>query len=273
MIKRNFSFLLNKLFFSFSKRKEKFGLKISTWFLLACTLNFLVIGCIKGKLMPQAEQPQLVSPEEKAREESSKIARLTIGTLRTTYKLGEAIPLELKLNVGKFDLLVPKDSVESEKMVSQLVVKSAEGTEIKCLKTIPQIKSKELTKDGKSVQGQPGIELKADTEISTSIENLLEYYTLTQPGVYTAQLNIVIPVYKETVVQKPDNILELEGEINAFQSDSRLSADKKQQAIAALREEISMLEEQGSLSQMFVILDSFRGNAELQSNVIKFVIQ
>jgi hypothetical protein len=224
-------------------------------------------------LIPQAEQPQSISPEEKAREEASKIARLTIGTPKTTYKLGEAIPLELKLNVGKFDLLVPQDSVESEKMVSHLVVESAEGAKIECRKTIPQSKPKELTKEGKSVQGQPGIELKADTEISASIENLLEYYPLTQAGIYTAQLNIVLPVYKETVVQKPDNILELEEEINAFQSDSRLSADKKQQAIAALREEISMLEEQSSRPQMFVILDSLRGNAELQSNIIKFTIQ
>ncbi|MBM3239216.1 hypothetical protein FJZ31_23220 [Candidatus Poribacteria bacterium] len=246
-------------------------LKVSTWFLLACTLNFLVIGCIRG--MPQAEQPQAVSPEEKAREEASKIARLTIGTPKTTYKLGEAIPLELKLNVGKFDLLVPQDSVEAEKMISHLVVESAEGIKIECRKTIPPSKPKELKKEGKSVQGQPGIELKADTAISVSIENLLEYYPLTQAGVYTAQLNIVLPVYKETVVQKPDNILELEAEINAFQSDSRLSADKKQQAIVALREEISMLEEQGSRPQMFVILDSLRGNAELQSNVIKFTIQ
>jgi hypothetical protein len=248
-------------------------LKISAWFLLACTLNFLVIGCIRGKLIPQKEQPQSMSPEEKAREEANKIARLTIETPKTTYKLGEAIPLELKLNVGKFDLLVPQDSVETEKMVSQLAVTSAEGTKIECLKTIPQPKPKELTKDGKAVQGQPGIELKADTEISTSIENLLEYYPLTQPGVYTAQLNIVLPVYKETVVQKPDNILELEEEINAFQSDSRLSADKKQQAIAALRDEISMLEEKGSRPQMFVVLDSLRGNAELQSNMIRFTIQ
>ena len=248
-------------------------LKISTWLLLAYMLNFLVIGCIGGKLIPQAEQPQSLSPEEKAREESSKIARLTIEMPKTNYKLDEAIPIELTLNVGKFDLLVPQDSVEPEKMVSHLVVKSAEGTEIECLKTIPQPKPEGLKKAGKSVQGRPGAELKAGTEISASIENLLEYYPLTQPGSYTAQLNIVLPVYKETVIKKPDSILELEEEIKAYQSDSRLPANKKQQAVAFLREEIEMLEEQGSRPQMFVILDSFRGNAELQSNVIKFTIQ
>lgn len=222
--------------------------------------------------MPQAEQ-QSLSPEEKAREESSKIARLNIKTPKTTYKLDEAIPIELKLNVGKFDLLVPQDAVEPEKMVSHFVVKSAEGTEIKCLKTTPQPKPKTLKKDGKSVQGRPGTELKANTEISASIDNLLEYYPLTQPGAYTAQLNIILPVYKESVMKKPDSILELEEEIKAFQSDSRLPANKKQQAVAALREEIEWLEEQGKRPQMFVILDSFRGNAELQSNVIRFTIQ
>ncbi|MBC8229667.1 hypothetical protein H8E77_08995 [bacterium] len=248
-------------------------LKISTWFLLACMLNFLTIGCIRGKLIPQAEQSQSLSPEEKAREEASKIARLTIETPKTTYNLGETIPIELKLDVGKFDLLVPQDSVGPEKMVSQLVVKSAEGTEIKCSKTIPQPKSEPLKKDGKSVQGQPGTDLKSDTEISESIENLLEYYPLMQPGAYTVQLNIVLPVYKESLMKKPDIILELEEELKAFQSDSRLSADKKRQAVAALQEEIEMLEEQGKRSQMYVILASFRGNAELQSNVINFTIQ
>lgn len=246
-------------------------LKISIWLLFACMITLLVIGCLAGKLTPQAEQ-QSLTPEEKEREEASKIARLTIKMPKTNYNLDEAIPIELKLNVGKFNLLVLSDSVEPEKMISHLVVKSSEGTKIESRKTIPQAKPEVLKKDGKSVQGRPGVELKAGAEILNSIENLLEYYPLTQPGEYTAQLNIVLPVYKETVVKKPDSILELEEEIKAFQSDPRLPANKKQQAIAALQEEIDMLEEQGKRPQMFVILDSFRGNAEIQSNVIKFTI-
>jgi len=224
-----------------------------------------------GKLTPQAEQ-QSLTPEEQAREETSKIARLTINMPKTIYTLGEAIPIELKLNVGKFDLLVPEDSVEPEKMISHLVVKSVEGTKIESRKIIPQSKPEVLKKDGKSVQGRPGTELKAGTKISNSIENLLEYYPLKQPGEYTAQLNIVLPIYRETVVKKPDSILELEEEIKALKNDPRLPANKKQRAAAILQQEISMLEEEGQRPQMFVILDSFRGNAEIQSNVIKFTI-
>jgi len=248
-------------------------LKFSAWLILACLFNFLLIGCIKGKLTPQAEQPQSMSPEEKAREEASKIALLTIKTPKTNYGLGEPIPIELKINVGKFDLFVLKDAVETERMASQLVIKSSAGTEIKSIKKIRQSKPEPLKKDGKQVQGRTGAELKADTEISGSIENLLEYYPLNQPGEYTAQLNIVLPVYKENVIKKPDSILELEEEIKLIKNDSRLPDNKKQVAVFALQDEITLLEEQGKRPQMFVLLDSFRGNAELQSNVIKFTVQ
>ena len=110
-------------------------LKISIWLLFACMISLMIIGCIAGKLTPQAEQ-QSLTPEEQVREEASKIARFTIKMPKTTYNLDEAIPIELKLNVGKFNLLVPEDSVEPEKMASHLVVKSADGSQIESRKII-----------------------------------------------------------------------------------------------------------------------------------------
>ena len=119
-----------------------------------------------------------------------------------------------------------------------------------------------------------GIKLEKGTEMPYSIDNLLEYFPMTQPGAYTAQVNLELPLCKDFIVKKPKQIENLEAQIADYEKSTRLSANKKQIAIAALQEEIKNLEAEGNFkSEMFVVLSSFRGDAEIQSNVIEIKIQ
>jgi len=209
--------------------------------------------------------------ESKRKAKSSKIATLTIETTKKSYQQGEAIPLKLTLKTVEFDLLMKRYSAEM--LVSQMTVKSADGTEIKRQKGVLEPAAKTLTKDGKKVECQLGIKLEKGAEKLYSIDNLLEYFPMTQPGVYTAQVNLELPLYKDFIVKKPRQIENLEVQIADYEKSARLSANKKQVAIAALQEEIKSLEAEGDFkSEMFVVLSSFRGDAEIQSNVTEITI-
>lgn len=219
---------------------------------------------------PTTEESKQPAKSEKQKE-SRKIATLIIETPKKSYKQGEAIPLKLTLKAGKFDLLMKRYSAEM--LASRMTVKSADGTEIKRQKGVLEPTAEPLTKDGKRVECQPGIELKKDAEMSYSIDNLLLYSPMMQPGGYTAQVNLKLSLYKDFVVKKPWKIADLEDQIAHYEKSTRLSANKKQIAIAALKEDIKSLEGEGLKSEMFVVLSSRRGDVEIQSNLIKITLK
>jgi len=253
-----------------------------TLLLLCCIVT--AVGCIPQTGQQQVEQPQPAPGEEEKQTteasqqpvksekqaESKKIATLAIKAPKKSYEQGEAIPLKLTLKTG-FDLLMKKYSAEM--LLSRLIVKSEDGTEIKFQRRIVEPAAKILKKDGKRVECQPGAELKKGAEKSYSIDNLLEYFPITQPGVYSVQLNLKLPIYKDSFVQKPPQILEFEEQIAEYKKNPRFPENKKQMAIAALQEEIKMLEKEGVRPEMFVVLSSWRGDAEIQSNLIEITIQ
>lgn len=242
--------------------------------LFPCMLMLTIIGCLtRGSAPTQTDKPQVTASEAPARAESRRIAVFTLETPKAIYQLSEAIPLTIILKSGEFDLLLSQASLTPERMATHLIIVSADGTPLELSKTIPEPRAKMLEKDGQSVQGQPGIELKAGSEMSISIDNLLDYYPLTQPGAYKVELDMRLPIYRDSVTEKPESIRELEEEIKAFQNAPSLPENKKQQAIAVLKEEIQQLEAQGKQSQMFVVLSSMRGSAELQSNTITVTVK
>ncbi len=221
----------------------------------------------KKEVIEAKKQP--VKSEKQAK--SSKVATLNIETPEKNYTQGEAIPLKLTLKAGKFDLLMKEYSAEM--IVSRLSVKSEDGTEVKCQKNFLAPAAKPIKKNGKKVECQPGAFLEKGAEKSYSINNLLEYFPMTQPGFYKAQLNLKLQIYTDSVIQKPPKIRDVEEQIAEYKKSTRLSANKKQIAIAVLQEEIKTLEKEGVKSKMFVVLSSWRGNAEIQSNLIEIAIR
>jgi hypothetical protein len=84
-----------------------------------------------------------------------------------------------------------------------------------------------------------------------------------------------LKVYRESLADQSPQILELEREIASVQSNTKLPADAKQEAIARLKEEMEFIQSsvEEKSTDIYLPLNSFRGSAELQSNVVQLTIQ
>ncbi|HIE27126.1 TPA: hypothetical protein EYP66_07560 [Candidatus Poribacteria bacterium] len=238
------------------------------WILILLTVGVFIIGCAPYKLLPKKEKPATETTE------SAKVATLQLELSKTNYATGEAIPVTLKLKLGKFDLLVPQDNIEGASAFSGLVLKTATGEEVKPNKPFGVTSTpKTLYERGEAVQCIPGVELKAHSEISAVLEDLSDYYPLTTQGRYSMQVVTDLKVYKEILVEKSPQVRMIEEEIASIRSAPNLPADAKQDAIAALQADLSLYLSDEDAEKTYLPLNSFRGSAKLQSNIVEFTIQ
>jgi hypothetical protein len=238
------------------------------WLLILLLAGVVIIGCAPSKLLPKKEKLATETTEP------AKVATLQIGLAKTNYAMGEAIPVMLKLKLDKFDLRVPQDNIEGASAFSGLVLRTATGEEVKPDRSIGIATApKTLYEKGEAVQCIPGVELKAHSEISATLEDLLDYYSLTTPGRYSMQVVTDLKVYKEMLVEKSPQVRMIEEEIAGIRSAPNLPADAKQDAIAALQADLSLYLSDENGEKIFLPLNSFRGSAKLQSNIVEFTIQ
>lgn len=231
--------------------------------------SVVVIGCLGGssETPVQVQTTSAVNPPT--------ILELNLSSSKPIFSVDENIPLELQIQVGKFDLLVPYAAVEGESVFTNLVVKNAMGENVKpkrsiALDDIP----KTLMREGNHVSCIRGTDLKAGTVRNALLENLNTHYKL-DPGDYTLQIRMNLKVYRESLQDQSPQIIEYEREIAAIQNSPKLPASEKQQAVAQLREEIEFMRSkmEGKLDQIFLPVNSLRGTAELESNVASLKIQ
>ena len=111
---------------------------------------------------------------------------LSLTTPRLTYASQETIPLELRIQGGAFDLLVPFVNVAPSGAFRQLRVTDTNGTIVESNRSIAQATSEEIfiEKDGKSIQCIQGFELKSAATQVVSLKDLRKYYQF-QKGSYT----------------------------------------------------------------------------------------
>jgi hypothetical protein len=241
------------------------------WFWILLTVGVVIIGCAPSKFLPKKEKP---GTEMQAKPTESKVATLQLNLSKTNYAIGEAIPVTLTLKLDKFDLLVPQDAVESPNAFYSLILKTATGEEVRPGKALGIASApKTLYEKGEAVQCIPGVELKASSENSATLEDLSDYYDLTTPGRYSLQVIKDLKVYKEILTEKSPEVREIEETIASIRSDPNLPADAKQDAIASLQSDLSLYMSDANAEKKFLPLDSFRGSAKLESNVVEFTIQ
>jgi hypothetical protein len=239
----------------------------------ACKATSTSKQIVKPESESETKSEKVVQTVAEERPED-KIAKLTIQTPKNAYNLGEAIPLNLSLKVGDFDLKLPKFSVEDQTLLSKIEVKSEEGTIVPPLKTLVEPRPQSQNLEGKIVRLKPGIEIKARNAVDVSTNNILKYYDLKKPGKYTFQCNVVLEVYREMIEEKPRRVRELEQEIAEIDRNAKIPAESKATAIQTLREEIQdALAEQKGPRQQFVVLDTYRGKAEIRSNVVEVTVK
>ena len=235
--------------------------------------NLLLIVCLFGCLgNQQTIETEIASTET----EKSALAELELSTSKTTYSAQEAIPLELNIQNGKFDLLVPISSVSTQRAFKQLTVTDSNGEVFKMKKPVPLGSTlKTLYKDGKSVRCTQGFDMKAGTMQTVSLENLQTHYQL-QPGSYTVKVVIELEVYREFMEDQIPEVIELEREIQKIQNSTnpQFTPEVKKEAISYTQDQIDFIKEKHKekLQDIYLPLKSLRGKASLVSNSISITI-
>jgi len=198
----------------------------------------------------------------------------TLSTAKPTYMSKDIIPLELSIQNGKFDLLVPYTNVSKLGAFAQLKVTDTNDNIVEPKRPItsPNSEAILIEKDGKSVQCIQGLELKAGATQVVSLEDLQKYYQL-QKGSYTIALTMELPVYRDFLKKKHPEIIELEEEIKRIQkvTDAHVSAADKRSAVNDIQQQIDFLEKKHK--DIYLPVKSLLGKATLTSNNIIITIE
>ena len=241
-------------------------------FLLVVTLA----GCIANL---QTMQTEITKTDETAATETEEspgaLAELQLSTPKTNYTAKEEIPLQLNIQNGKFDLLVPFFSVATKGAFTQITIKDANGQIVEPKRAITQENpQKYVVRDGKSVRCIHGFELKASSNQELTLKDVQRYYQL-QSGTYTVTLAIDLEVYRESITEEHPEILELRRDLARLQRDPNLQAAAKQDAMNYFLEQIKFIQERhkDEESDIYLPVKSRRGKAPLVSNEITLTIE
>ena len=207
--------------------------------LLHIFLIFSMVGCIPS-LQTQSSPTDITT--------ATSGVMLTLSTLEATYTSKtskDTIPIELSIQSGKFDLLVPYANVSTPGAFAQLSVTDAAGNVVEPKHSITAPNSEEISikKDGKSIQCIRGLKLEAAATQVVSLGDLQKYYQL-EKGDYTITFTIALPVYRDFLKKKHPEVIQLEAEIKRIQkvADAHVSAADKRSAVNDIQEQIEFLE-------------------------------
>ena len=235
-----------------------------------------IIGCV-GSLQTTTPQPETAETTSTAAETEAPtaLAELQLSTPKTNYAAKEAIPLELNIQNGKFDLLVPSFSVATKGAFTQITVKNANGQIVNPKHPITQENpQKYVQSDGKSVRCIHGFELKASENQELKLKDIQRYYLL-QPGTYTVTLSIELEVYTESITEEHPEIRELKQDMARIQNDPNLQGAAKQDALSYYQEQIKFIQERhkDAVKDIYLPVKSLRGKASLVSNSITVTVE
>ena len=227
-------------------------------------------GCLTGKTAQTEPEPTPAEPVTPA-----SLGELHLSSTQPSYSLTEPIPLEITIQMGKFDLLVPYAAVTDRGAFTRLVVKDRLGQVVTPKPPITSpAKTKTVMWEDRVVSCIHGTELKAGETRKAVLKDLKSYYRL-GPGDYTLQVVMDLKVYREIFSPEPPEVLEIKNEIRLVQENQQMPDDMKERMIRNLEKEIEGLRrgEAAELDGIYLLLNSYRGLATLESNTIPLTIQ
>ena len=242
--------------------------------LICLTLwSLYITGCLSGTTGKTEPAPTPVEPATPAA--LAPLADLHLSLAEPSYGLNEPIPLDMTIQVGKFDLLVPYASVTSRGAFAKLVVKNELGQVISAKPPITfPAKTKTVMWEDREIRCIQGIELKAGEARKASLKDLKSYYKL-GPGDYTLQVLVELRVYREIFSAESPEVQKIKNEIRVVQANDGMPDDTKRLIIHNLEKEIEGLQHEAAaeLDGTYLRLDSYRGAATLESNIVPLTIQ
>ena len=228
-------------------------------------LTFSMMGCITS-LQTQSAPTDVTT--------ATSGVMLTLSTPEATYTSKDTIPIELSIQNGKFDLLVPYANVSTSGAFASLEVTDTNGNTVKPKRAVTAPNPEEIfiEKDGKSVQCIQGLELKAEATQVVSLKDLQKYYQL-EKGDHTITLTIELSVYRDFLKKQQPEVIELKEEIKRIRkvADAHVSAADKRSAVNDLQQQIVFLEKK--YNNIFLPVKSLLGKATLTSNNIIITIE
>lgn len=237
-------------------------------------LVLIFAGCL-GNLPTMQTTTDAPAATTETEEPSRPLAALQLSTPKTNYVAKEEIPLELNIQNGKFDLLVPFFAVATKGAFTQITVKDANQQIVEPKRAITQENPQTyVTKDGKLVRCIHGFDFKADANQELTLKDIQRYYQL-QPGTYTITLAIDLEVYREFIIEDHPDVLELQRDLTRLQNDPNLQAAAKADAVNYYQEQIKLIKERPkeAVKDIYLPVKSRRGQASLVSNEITVTIE
>lgn len=231
-----------------------------------------LFGCLGSQQTATQSVPD-VAPSET--ETSRALAALQLSTPKTTYTVKEEIPLELGIQNGAFDLLVPFVHVATIGAFTRLTVTDATGNIVAPKRPITRENpQKYVMHEGKSVRCIQGFELKAETQQGVSLGDLQKYYRL-PAGNYTVRLTIELEVYREFITELHPQVIEWQRDLARLQNDSSLPAEAKRDRMNHIQEQIDFIQEKhkDEVKDIYLPVKSRRGKAMLSSNSIALTVE
>ncbi len=199
---------------------------------------------------------------------------LSLTTPRLTYAPEETIPLELSIQGGAYDLLVPVVNVATSGAFTHLKVTDTNGNRVEPKRPITPPGTAEIfiETDRKSIQCIRGFELKSAATQVVSLKNLRKHYQL-QKGSYTITLTMEFPIYRDRLKRRNPEVMELEEEIKRIKkvTDAHVSAADKRSAVNDLQQQIERLEKRSN--NIYLPTKSLIGKASLTSNTVVLTIK
>ncbi len=250
---------------SYITRKEKLMKRFTPFYLV---LVFL-LGCLGSQQTTTQPVGETSAPQA--------LVEIHLSTPKTSYAAKEAIPLEISIQNGKFDLFVPFVTVATKSAFTAITVTNANGEVVKRKRPITmENPQKYVIHQGKSVRCIQGFELKAGAQQTVSLENLRQYYRL-PAGTYTIAVEVELEVYRESLLEPHPQIVELEQDIARLQSnvDAALTPAVKRDAINEIREQIEFIKSKHKDEKraLYLPVKSRRGKASLMSNSITLTLE
>jgi len=248
------------------------------WYFVLLALLVVLAGCVPAIIARKSGTTQVAQTEEQKTEPKvNKLAVLQLNLPKTTFAVNEKIPVDVVLKAGEFlNLWIPKSTIEGAGAFAGLVVKKVSGEEIKSPKPIKVVSTTEtLYREGEPVKCIPGTQFNPGSELNASLDNLLNYYPLTQPGTYSVQviMNLKVYICEEALEKQSEEVRQLEADIASFKKDTKLAAGPKQEAISYLQTLIAEEKARAKPSdEKYIPLDSFKGATDIKSNTVEFTI-